>query len=372
MWARVGSLLFLMSSVFGGEMVVDSPKRITPQWESKVFGIKYGVTTLDNAVEEMISGLIDDAFDEKFIQRVQLAITNNTTGVYEEYWDNGALKARLPYKDGKAHGHVHGWYDNGRDAFKGYFQEGVKQGIHITFFRTEPREIMKDARLIIFNEKGQLDGKLYRSHPTGDLWIVITYKDGIANGPLEGWNSNGKYFLSSQYKDGILQKDPPPEMIDRPRPKRSIADTYVTQVIHKFQKIAQKEFGIRACGSGAGMPFDVETIGIDFNVYKRASHEEARELLVRLKERFVQEINRHEKLRPYLREYPFTPIRTQIFLTFYDKTGNTYKDGSITSILVDRDKQICFYSANPDNPKKENKLKEPYDEAVKMVHTKGS
>ncbi|MCH9617600.1 MAG: hypothetical protein SP4CHLAM5_10540 [Chlamydiia bacterium] len=362
--------VFVIGSIFASHIVVDSPKRITSQWESKVFGIKYGVTTLDNAVEEMISGLIDDAFDENFIQRIQLAITNNTTGVYEEYWDNGVLKARLPYKDGKAHGHVHGWYDNGRDAFKGHFQEGVKQGIHITFFRTEPRENMKKARILTYNTEGNLDGDQDTFHPTGRLWIVLPYQNGVANGPLEGWDSNRKYFLSSQYKDGILQKDPPPENIDRPRPKRSIADTYISEVRRELKKIAYKEFGIKACGSGAGGPFDVERIGIDFNVYKRASREEARELLVQLTERFVQVINGHEKLRPYLREYPFTPIRAEIYLSFFDKTGNTYKDGSITSILVDRNKQICYYSINPDNPKKKNKLKEPYDEAVKIVHTK--
>jgi hypothetical protein len=372
MWAQVGSLLIIMNCVFGGEIIVDSPKKITPEWESKVLGIKYGVTRLDNAVEEMIAGLIDDAFDEGFIQRIQLAITKNKTGVYEEYWPNGSLKARLAYKDGKAHGHIHGWYDNGRDAFKGHFQKGKKQGIHMTFFRTEPREKIKKARMLVYNEYGQLNGKLTTNHPTGDLWVVITYENGVANGPLEGWDISDKYFLSAQYENGVLQKDPPPEMRDRPRPKQGIQDKYVTEVQREFKKIAKKEFGLTASGSGAGMPFDVERIGVDFDVFKRATLDEARELLVPLTERFVQVINEHKKLRPYLREYPFTPIRAEIHLIFYDRAGDTYKDGSITSILVDRDKQICYYSANLDNPKKKNKLKEPYAEAVKIVHAKKS
>ena len=57
-------------------------------------------------------------------------------------------------------------------------------------------------------------------------------------------------------------------MIDRPRPKAPIEDKYATQVINEFKKIAKKEFGLTASGSGAGMPFDVERIGVFGSVIK--------------------------------------------------------------------------------------------------------
>ena len=371
MKAIFGSFIFMMTCLFGSEIIVDSPKVITKEWEEKVFGIKYGVTALDNAIHEMVDGLIDDYFDEAFFGRLQTALSKQPKGEgeYIECWKNGQLKVSLPFKDGKAHGHLHGWYDNGVDAFKAYFTEGVKQGIHITFFRTESEQHMNDAQILTFNGTGVIDGKQYKSHPTGNLWIVITYENGIVNGPLEGWDLNRKYFLSSQYKKGVLQKKPPLPPNKRKRPKRPMRALYVNELIRDFEKVAKKEYGLRAVGSGARIPFDVEKIDVILSTHKKMSFEEARELYVNLRERFTQMINDHEKIRPYLRVYPINFERADISLSFDPSPGGKQDDNRLSHMLVSDENVLMYFNDNPTFAKRFIKS-ERYEEALKLVQEK--
>ncbi len=368
-----GSFLLVVSLVWAGEIVVDAPKEITKEWETKVFGIKYGVTELDKAVHEMVEGLVDETFDQAFFERIKEAIKNNPKGegLYTEYWQNGVLKAKLPYKDGKANGHIHGWYDNGLDAFKGHFKEGLKQGVHITFFRIEPSGHVNKARLLTYDEKGQLDGNATRDHKIKGLWIAADYENGKLNGALEGWDLDGKYFLSANYKKGFLQKKPPLPPGKRKMPKRTMAPAYVHEVTNTFLKIAKKEFGATCSGSGGGLPFDVEAITVYLHIKKKGTVEEGRDLFLKLTDRFVEVVNQHEKLRPYLREYPFTPFRANILLCFCDEKGLVHTDGSVAYVIIRKDKQICYKASKPDKSFNDKYIfLEPYEEALKIVRSK--
>ncbi|MCH9617345.1 MAG: hypothetical protein SP1CHLAM9_06570 [Chlamydiia bacterium] len=366
----VSSLILMAGFLFGAEVEVDSPKRITREWEEKVFGIKYDVTTLDNAVAEMTEGLIDDKFNKAFIARVKAEIEKHPTGEgeYVEYWNCGRIKARLPYKDGKAHGHLHGWYLSGSDAFKGYFNEGVKQGVHITFFCSKDLCSSYHARLLTFNEKGQLHGKQDLWHPTNWLWIALYYKNGKAHGALEGWDINRRYFLGAQYKKNILQKKPPPPPGSRGIPTHRIDEKYVDEITLEFIKAAKKEFGVSPWGSGASMPFDVEKISVDFNICKKASIEEARVLLVKLTERLTEIMNKHEKIRPYLREYPCPPYRARIYLQFCDKQGRMCEENTLSRVLLGNDNQVLYGISTKSEKLIKNIHVEPYDTAAEIVH----
>jgi hypothetical protein len=369
---HVGSFILIAAYLFGAELKVDSPKRITPEWEEKVFGIKYGVTTLDNAVSEMVEGLIDKKFNQAFIARIKAEIAKHPTGEgeYVEYWNCGRIKARLPYKDGKPNGQLHGWYLSGSDAFKGYFKEGIKQGAHITFFCSKDMLSSYHARLLTFNEKGQLHGKQDLWHSTNWLWIALYYKNGMAHGALEGWDINRKYFLGAQYKKNVLQKRPPPPPGKRGIPTHRIDEKYVNEVTREFKKIAKREFGLSSCGSGASMPYDVEKICVHFAVPKRGSVEEARELMVKLKERFLGVINAHEKIRPYLREYPCTINRADINLRFCDEKGREYTDKSVGYVIVGSDNNIHYCYSDQKKDSWEDLYKEPYEKAAEIVHAK--
>jgi antitoxin component YwqK of YwqJK toxin-antitoxin module len=367
------SLLLGVAFMFGNDLIVESPKEINREWESKFLGIKYDVTTLDNHVLEMTEGLIDDYFDKAFIGRITEAIKNQPVGLgeYTEYWPDGTLKAKLPFKDGKAHGHIHGWHDNGVDAFKGYFTDGVKQGVHITFYKSDPKYNQKKTHLFIFNSKGLLDGEIRKYYKTGKLAIYIEYVNGKATGPLEIWDEKEKSLFEVLYKKGILQKKPPLPLGKRPEPRPAPYEKYADEIIKEFEKAAYKEFGVEAVGLGGQMPFDVVSVYVGFWVRKKGTVEEARELIVKLKEKFRVIINNHEKIRPYLREYPISIKNADVSVSFLrqDKNG-VYYNKSVSFVSVGRGEKIYYSYDDPNENLLQPLFEESYEDAVKIVHAK--
>jgi len=237
----------------------------------------------------------------------------------------------------------------------------------------EPKQPMKDARILVYNEQGKLSGSQKTSYETGELKTKIIYENGLAHGALAAWDANKKQYLSVNYKKGIKQKTPPP-----PQGKRKIIERpderYVSEVINEFAKAAVKEFGVEVCSTGASMPQDVQSIIVNFVKRKQTTIEEARELIVRLTERFVEITNKHEKLRPYLREYPFPYYRASVNLHFHDKNGLYYEHGSVHSVGKDINKQIVYSTVATAVSKKNSDyvvtLKEPYEKAVEIVRAK--
>ncbi len=366
MWEVLGSLWLGFMPI-----TIDSPQEITPEWEARVLGIKYGVTDLSHAVQEMTTGLIDEYFGKDFIERINTAIEKNPSGEFVEYWENGNIKAKFPYKDRKAHGHLHAWFDNGVDAFKGYFKEGIKQGTHITFYRIEPKYKVKLARLLRYNSMGHLTGKQTREHPNGRLYLVISYENGKANGPLKSWQDSGQEIMSADYKNGKLKKNPPPPPGKRGRPKEREDIKLVDELVANFENEIEKEFKIRAMGSGGSMPFDVESISVDFASMDSMNVEEARRLMVTLKERLAERINQNEKLRPYLRDYPLSTTWARIRLVFFSRNGDEYMDGGMCHVLDSPPGKISYIAKNPETKIRETVFEEPYEEALLIVKQQG-
>ncbi len=104
--------------------------------------------------------------------------------------------------------------------------------------------------------------------------------------------------------------------LDAKEDESSIYTQYVAEITRAFSKQIKKEFGLECIGSGGEMPFDVEQISIKFAATQRATVEQARELEVKITERFVQIINAHEKIKPFLRETPFPSSRTSVGISF--------------------------------------------------------
>jgi len=91
-----------------------------------------------------------------------------------------------------------------------------------------------------------------------------------------------------------------------------------------------------------GMPKDVEEIGVMFTIQKKVtSLKEARELEVVAIQKLLDHINNHQKIRPYLREYPFKYDRVRISISFTDENNQRNTDGSITYMF--QAKNNLFY-----------------------------
>ncbi len=144
---------------------------------------------------------------------------------------------------------------------------------------------------------------------------------------------------------------------------------YVAEITSAFVKEMYKEYGLACGASGGEMPYDVEEILVQFAAYRSATIEQARELEVKATERLAQIINAHEKIRPFLREYPFPPGRAYVSISFRKK-GKLFSTHSEVEFVCHARDKLHYLAYNPDQPYVGKLIKdEPYEEARRIVQS---
>jgi hypothetical protein len=118
---------------------------------------------------------------------------------------------------------------------------------------------------------------------------------------------------------------------------------YVNEIVSDFVKDMEKKHKLHCSGSGGRMPKDVEKIEVLFSSRENTKIEEARKMEIYGIQSLLQRINDHEKIRPYLREYPFKSSRVDVSISFITDTNEHPIDGSVAFVFLARDK--IFYRA---------------------------
>ena len=146
---------------------------------------------------------------------------------------------------------------------------------------------------------------------------------------------------------------------------------YVNEIVNATVRDAKNEFGLTCDGSGGSMPMCVESIFISFISDKECTLEEARELEVKITEQFLIKINDHKKIAPFLKECPFKAEGAEIMISFRPKNCHDQNNSNVA--LVHQVKNTIFYHINEQSSSKlKLKLKEPYEEALKIVQSQSS
>ncbi len=161
------------------------------------------------------------------------------------------------------------------------------------------------------------------------------------------------FFLFGCYRNN--KTDPTPDY-----------EIYVNEIVNSFATEMQEEFGLICNGSGGKIPYSVEEISTGFIAYQPSTIDEARKLEVALTEKFLDKINSHEKIRPFLKEYPFKADRAEVEVSFRKSDATPYTDGSITYVFQ-VDNKICYCIRNEQDAKIILLQEEPYNEALKIV-----
>jgi hypothetical protein len=169
---------------------------------------------------------------------------------------------------------------------------------------------------------------------------------------------------------------------------------YEDEIVKQFKKEMRKKYKLECWADGGSMPNKVEEIRVCFDLQKKAGIDLARELVVKAVERLTELVNNHEKIRPYLAEYPFPQKRIEIMISFQDKNGRKRRDGSVCKVLQVHNKLIYktavmkkeFWPGTVDARDPKNIIKhpdrevwverfeyiheEPYEEALRIVQEK--
>ena len=90
----------------------------------------------------------------------------------------------------------------------------------------------------------------------------------------------------------------------------------------------------------------IEEFAIKFVTDKRTPLEKARALHVAVTERFNELINGDPVLRPDLKEYPLPIKHTKVYISFEERRGCYYEDGTVAYVNQEND-TIYYYTEPP-------------------------
>lgn len=149
-------------------------------------------------------------------------------------------------------------------------------------------------------------------------------------------------------------------------------DDYINEIEVSFAEQMEKDFDLHWNGTANVIWEKVKELGMSFTIHRKATIEEARALELFVIEKFVQAINQHEKIQPYLNQRPFTFEYVRITISFKERNGYN-SDGSIVYLFNVPDSartayrnHISYFSQDPFEDNQISLLDEPYEEAVKI------
>lgn len=140
----------------------------------------------------------------------------------------------------------------------------------------------------------------------------------------------------------------------------------VEEIIKSVSKDIEKELKIIPIGDGGRMHEKFEAISLKFMAYKKPNLQEARELEMKASEKLLYAINSNESLRPYLAEYPFSPDRAKVSISFQKKDNTHHSDGSVTFVFQVKN-TVYYERLDPITDRLETIVEESYEEALKIV-----
>ena len=141
--------------------------------------------------------------------------TEPFTGVVELFYENGQLKERENYKDGKLNGLWEEYYDNGQLLQRGNMKDNLQEGLW-EFFRYNGQLVYtskwKHRKILSFeyyDRENRLitDGLLENFFENGQLETRVNIKDGKPDGLQELFHENGDLLYKRYFKNGEIQID---------------------------------------------------------------------------------------------------------------------------------------------------------------------
>ena len=137
------------------------------------------------------SGYLSESFSQVLVYKDEIDCKLN-------FYDNGIIKTRVLYKNGKLSGDYISYDENGQKEFEGTYKNGLKDGKWTEWYTQSDGSKMEER---IYKED-IIDGKWTRWYKNGQKSSEKTYKDGKPDGLYTEWYENGQKKFEWTYKDG--------------------------------------------------------------------------------------------------------------------------------------------------------------------------
>jgi uncharacterized protein len=141
-------------------------------------------------------------------------------GEWVYYYDNGLVKEKMNYNNGKENGASEGWFDNGNKWFTSSYTDGKTNGLLTTYYYNgnlkRTSNYLNDKKNGVekeYNNKGQLnftsnyaddelEGLVIYYYANGQKKDELNYKKGKAQGTYKSYYDNGKPDNQGEFVDG--------------------------------------------------------------------------------------------------------------------------------------------------------------------------
>ncbi len=140
----------------------------------------------------------------------------------------------------------------------------------------------------------------------------------------------------------------------------------VDRITKSYLKEFAKPHQLTLSSYGGAMANDIQEIFLGFLSFDAINVDEARILYVEMMEEYLKRVNNHEKVRPYLHEFPFGIDNIKLDIGFENNERKITRDGHVAMIFIGRNHTI-YYDAYDPIKKFYSLHREPYEEALKLV-----
>ena len=115
-----------------------------------------------------------------------VGLTSSLNGKVVSYYENGQLRERANFKDGKEEGFWEEYYENGQLKSKVNYQEGKKVGFWEEYYENG------QLKSKVNYQDGKEEGFWEDYYENGQLMMKVNHKDGRIDGPWEKYSEDGQ------------------------------------------------------------------------------------------------------------------------------------------------------------------------------------
>ena len=144
--------------------------------------------------------------------------------------------------------------------------------------------------------------------------------------------------------------------------KQSMANEVTNQAFIQLKM----EKNLFPFGTGSGMMDEIWMLALAFQYFNLVEIDQARELLMSAGTVFINIINSKEQIRPFLKNYPFTPKNVEIQI-FIKKPNGSRPDSGQLNVVTMKEGILRYKVRDPDNDLLKIVYEETYEEAAEKL-----
>jgi hypothetical protein len=123
------------------------------------------------------------------------------------------------------------------------------------------------------------------------------------------------------------------------------AGSCLNEVISEHAKKVQHS-GLRLIGSGGSYPDKIKGFTLHFEINSVVSKDEAKKLIISSAEKFLNEVNKDDKIKNFLEVVPVTFEQLDYAINFVDERGKMFRAPHVSYVMLYQG-FICFGYVDP-------------------------